>query len=55
LPTAHRLWQHTRGLLPADATLSNPPAALDPGCHLSPNRNGGAESSFAPDLGPSQR
>jgi hypothetical protein len=56
LPTAHRLWQHTRGLLPADATLSpNTSATPDQGGNVSPNRNGGAESSFAADLGPSQR
>ena len=56
LPTAHRLWQHTRGLLPADATLSsNTPGTPDPDCNANPNRNGGGESSFAADLGPSQR
>jgi hypothetical protein len=45
LRTAHGLWQHTRGLLPADATLST---------NVSPNSNGGVESAFATDLGPSQ-
>jgi hypothetical protein len=56
LPTAHRLWQHTRGLLPADATLSsNTPGTPDPGFDVSPNRNVRAESSFAADLGPSQK
>jgi hypothetical protein len=54
LPTAHRLWQHTRGLLPADATLSsNTPGTAD--CNASLDRNGRAESSFTADLGPSQR
>jgi hypothetical protein len=54
LPTAHRLWQHTRGLLPADAAPpSNTPGTAD--CNASPDRNGGAESYFAADLGPSQR
>jgi hypothetical protein len=56
LPTAHRLWEHTRGLLPADETLSsNTPATPDPGCNVSPSPNRGAESAFATDLGPSQR
>jgi hypothetical protein len=54
LPTAHRLWQHTRGLLPAEVTLySNTPGTAD--CNANPDRNGGADSSFAADLGPSQR
>jgi hypothetical protein len=56
LPTAHRLWQHTRGLLPADATpSSNTPATPDRGGNVSPNRNSGVESSFGTDVGPSQR
>jgi hypothetical protein len=56
LPTAHRLWQHTRGLLPADAPLSsNTPATSDQGGKVSPNRNDGAESAFTTDPGPSQR
>jgi hypothetical protein len=56
LPTAHRLWQHTRGLLPADATpSSNTPPTPDPDCNVNPSRNGGAVSAFATDPGPSQR
>jgi hypothetical protein len=54
LPTAHRLWQHTRGLLPADPS-SNTPATPDPGRNATPDRNGGAESAFAAELRPSQR
>jgi hypothetical protein len=56
LPTALRFWQHTRGLLPADAALSsNTPATPDPGCNVGPNPHGGAESSSAANLGQSQR
>jgi hypothetical protein len=49
LPTAHRLWQHTRGPLPAEVALAtNPPMPQAAAGNVSPNRNGGTA-----DPGPS--
>jgi hypothetical protein len=47
LPAAHRLWQHTRGLLPANDALSRNTLASSAPDGSVPNRDGSAEPAFA--------